>query len=503
MGCGRLRIKLCHVRSHDMVILQIYQETSSPAFALEKRFKLDCHSLGSAKVLVSMNPIGKPTFLCGTDFSVQSTEATHVAAALAKKIGARLLLVHAVDDSGLGTSYPDVVETITQRDRERLDQEGSRLAATGCETAQELVLGSPARALTELAEHERAALIVVSSLGQIAPSRLLVGSVAERVAETASAPTLIVRQPAPLLDWTAGRRRLRVMVSVDFSQSSWDALAWLKAFSGLSSCELIVAHVSWPPAEANRLGLSGSMSFVDNPPFVRQVLERDLQEKVTEVLGDAAVALRVIPGWGRTDHHLMDLAQEEKVDLIVLGSHQRQGLSRLRLGSVSRGILHHAPMNVAIVPAGLRTATPRSIPKIDRVLVSTDLSAAGNRAVPHAYSLLERGGTVQIVHVLAPPSGRASESTSCDAAKKETAAALRQLIPESAAERGLLTELELVVSSDPALAIHQAAERFGADVVCLSSHGKSGLSQALFGSVAQAVMKQTRRPVMVIRGEPE
>ncbi|MBL9168053.1 MAG: universal stress protein [Verrucomicrobiales bacterium] len=452
---------------------------------------------------MSMNPIGKPTILCGTDFSIQAAEATQVAAALAKRIGSRLFLVHAIDDSGLSSSYPDILQTLSQRGRERLDQERVRLQPTGCELVDEIVVGSAARALTTLAEREQASLVVVSSLGQIAPSRLLVGSVAERTAETAAVPTLVVRRSADLLNWAGGQTTLRVMVAIDFSESSLTALQWVKELSELAKCTVIAAHVNWPPEEAERLGLSGSMSLTENPPLVRQVLERDLGERVSEVFGDLPVTLRVIPGWGRTDHHLLELAHDEKIDLLVVGSHQRQGLSRLRLGSVSRGILHHAPMNVAIVPTRPRSSTGRSIPKLDRVLVSTDLSELGNRAVAYAYSLLERGGTVQIVHAMPPSPGKDPESQLCDAATKDIAATIRTLIPEASAGRGILTEIELVASSEPALAIHQAAERFGADVICLSSHGKSGLSQALFGSVAQAVMKQTRRPVMVVRGTAE
>jgi hypothetical protein len=66
------------------------------------------------------------------------------------------------------------------------------------------------------------------------------------------------------------------------------------------------------------------------------------------------------------DAQLVGLAIEEQADLIVVGTHQWHGLSRLRHGSVSRGILRHAPMSVACVPtlgaapiAGPKTAAHR------------------------------------------------------------------------------------------------------------------------------------------------
>jgi nucleotide-binding universal stress UspA family protein len=54
----------------------------------------------------------------------------------------------------------------------------------------------------------------------------------------------------------------------------------------------------------------------------------------------------------------------------------------------------------------------------------------------------------------------------------------------------------------PAKTICDEAERFGADVVCLASHGLSG-SKAIFGSVTTAVLKDLRRPFLVVRRPEE
>ena len=53
--------------------------------------------------------------------------------------------------------------------------------------------------------------------------------------------------------------------------------------------------------------------------------------------------------------------------------------------------------------------------------------------------------------------------------------------------------------TQPAMAICQAAERFGADLICMGSRGRSGLTKVLLGSVAQGVMAQSKRPVLVLR----
>ena len=65
--------------------------------------------------------------------------------------------------------------------------------------------------------------------------------------------------------------------------------------------------------------------------------------------------------------------------------------------------------------------------------------------------------------------------------------------------RGVVTEVRIVESGDAGKTICEAAERFCADLVCIGSHGHSGLAAALMGSVAQAVVTHSRCPVLLIR----
>jgi nucleotide-binding universal stress UspA family protein len=175
-------------------------------------------------------------------------------------------------------------------------------------------------------------------------------------------------------------------------------------------------------------------------------------------------------------------------------------LSRFWLGSVSRGILHHAATNVACVPASaVDEPTPGQIPIFKRVLVPTDFSKLGNQAIPFAYSTLYRGGVVSLVHVVEPKRIKSEADEAQRRRISQLEERLRALIPSEAAARWLVTKVEVVESHRPATAICQAAERFGADLICLGSHGRSGLSKAVLGSVAQDVIARSRRPVLVVR----
>jgi nucleotide-binding universal stress UspA family protein len=253
--------------------------------------------------------------------------------------------------------------------------------------------------------------------------------------------------------------------------------------------------------------------MTENLVEVQRVLERELTEHTTAVFGEGTVQVHVQPGWGRADVPLLALAEAEAADLIVVGTHQRHGVSRVWLGSVSRGVLHQASVNVAVVPAPITSEdSVDRIPEFKRVLAPTDFSELGNDAIPYAYATLRRGATVKLIHVISPyeqpgplvrhyaskPSSEEQhKQLTCDSVKK-----LHSLIPWQAEVRGIVTDCEVIEGRDAGEAISQEAERFGADLICIGSHGRSGLSKALLGSVAQAVMAQSKRPVLVIRPKP-
>jgi nucleotide-binding universal stress UspA family protein len=243
-------------------------------------------------------------------------------------------------------------------------------------------------------------------------------------------------------------------------------------------------------------------------------LERDLKARATELLGTENFRIRVDANWGQPNAPLAAMAKQQGADLIVVGSHQYRGFERFWNLSVSSGILRDAAMSVAVVP--MTTKGPRAVgiaPPLRRVMVATDFSVLANRAIPHAYSLLRGGGTLHLVYVAHPHEipggaflrGPANASFKASHAKhlQSCANKLRALIPPEAAAMGITTEVEVAEHEDVATGICQAAERFAADALCCATHGLSGLSKALMGSVAQKVLAHGTRPLLLVRSANE
>ncbi len=429
--------------------------------------------------------------ICLTDFSENAARAAEAAAAIAERLNATLIVAHSVDERG---EFPDHLRPrFMKEDAPRLAQEAARLAQL-CWSVQEKMLagvqslgGEPDEGVVSFATKADARLVVVASSGTGALGRWMLGSVAERTAESSPVPTLVVRAAEPFVAWARGERALKIFVATDFTETSDAALRWVAEFRQIGPCEITLGYIDRRSEVRGELAIYDAMKLVAERPETRLALESDLRAKAERLLG-AEVAIRVEPGSGRVDAHLIALAADAGADLLVLGTHQWHSLDRVWHASISRRVLHDSPMSVACVAVPV---APRGsaalIPELKRVLVATDFSERGGGAVPYAYSVLPREGAVCLLHVASPG------ETGIEGALE---ARLRALIPAEAASRGLVTEVRVVESGDPASAICEAADHFGADLVCVGSHGRSGL--AVMGSVAQAVIARSARPVLVV-----
>ena len=454
------------------------------------------------------------TIVCGTDLSAQAAQAADAAAAIAAALGTPLDLVYVAE--GFWRELPERARgPLVDEVRGRLRAEAERLGRRGVTVRDYLLYGVADEALTAHAGQAGARLLVVSSTGRRAPARWVLGSVAERTVQTSPIPVLVVRDASPLLAWVEGRRRLRVMVAADFSTSADAPIRWLAELRALGPCDVVVVYASWPPAERRRLGTGVRSTLFDNDPEIDTAVRQDLQRKVDRLAGGGDVRVRVESVLGRVANYLVGVAGEEGVDLLVVGTRQRGGGGRLWQGSVSRGVLHAAPVSVACVPGARPTGHETSaIPAIHTVLAATDFSDLGNRAVPFAYGLLPQGGTVHLVHVVEMAevndlayrhyeTGFPPTDAQRAAQEPELCAHLQALVPAGAAARGVETHVHVVEARSAGAAIVTAAERLGADVLCVGSHGRSGLSAAFAGSVAQDVVARSGRPVVVVGPGPD
>jgi len=204
---------------------------------------------------------------------------------------------------------------------------------------------------------------------------------------------------------------------------------------------------------------------------------------------------------------LADYAAVNQVDLIVMSTHGRSGLGRAWMGSVGDALLRRSPAPVLLVrPADDRETAAAEGPP--RILVPLDGSPLADEILEHALvlgrSLGARYSLLLVVNPLAlmgdlptvlPPGmflgAAASHVAEARAYLAERARPLKDL--------GLEVETKVVESEAIADAILTESARQGCAFVAMATHGRSGLSRFVLGSVAAQVVHGAATPVLLYR----
>ena len=428
------------------------------------------------------------TILCATHFSDAAQRAATAAAQLARKLDEPLFLVHVLPGNlarAFGQTLRDTAESALSDEVRRLEKLGARVS-------HQLLMGEPAEELARFVREKGVGLVVTAGPTSASPF-LGVGGTVDWLATALPVPLLVARAAEPFEAWAQGTRPLKVMLGVDRSLPFEAARGWLENLRKYGQVEVVAGRIYWPHEEYQRLGMPHPHAFQDVSPELRRTLEQEVRTQVSplETQGLPPVRVRLEAGMGRIADHLVALAADEKVDLLVVGTHQRRAMGKL--WSVSHHTLRLADMSVASVPVAVAARGAEvPIPALRSVLVATDFSEAANRAIPYAFSLLPNGGTVHLVTVGEDPRQLTEQ-------ERDLRQRLHQLLPRDADAQGRKVQVEVLSGQDVATALLKAAERLSVDVLCLGTHGRSGLKKTVMGSVAKEVMSRSDRPVLVVR----
>lgn len=213
------------------------------------------------------------------------------------------------------------------------------------------------------------------------------------------------------------------------------------------------------------------------------------------------IAARFRIAWGPAAATINQIAEEEAADLIAMTTHGRSGLVRWVMGSVADKLLRTSVKPILLVHAKEETAGAQPV-AMKRILVPLDGSPLAEAVLPFVGDLAQRlGATLQLERVVLPAgysSGRldASEFIYIDEFANDASDYLARVAAREES-RGITVETD-VARGHAALSILDAASRCGADLIALSTHGRSGPERWITGSVADAVIRHAALPCLVI-----
>jgi nucleotide-binding universal stress UspA family protein len=210
---------------------------------------------------------------------------------------------------------------------------------------------------------------------------------------------------------------------------------------------------------------------------------------------------------------IIEASQESNSELIVMGTHGREGIPRMLLGSVAEWVSRRATVPVMLIR---EQAHPTTVPaKLERILVAVDGSPQSNLALTTASDLAcALGINLELMHVI-PDS---------PAVYSYTAYEYAPMIDFEKYQHDLEAESQAIIAAALALldahtpkvadvrtsrvpangmrlgdAMIKTAKEHNADLIVIGTHGRSGVDLLLLGSVAERVSHRSEIPVLMIR----
>jgi len=287
----------------------------------------------------------------------------------------------------------------------------------------------------------------------------------------------------------------KILCPVDFSSGAQHAMLTAIRIANASDAELVLVNVWHPP----------TMMYAGEATFPAEIIQSMLDDEKRGLaaavqkakdLDARRVTSRFLTGvpW----HQVVEtLRTDTAFDLVVMGTHGRSGIARFLLGSVAEKVVRHAPCSVLTVHEHDKPDAFRS------VLCPIDFSESSQRAVDLATEFVEPGGTgITLLHVLELPvtySGEPSVSGFVDSLDKRAAKHLEAFASRLKATVAVPVITRSRIGSPGGQTLALLEEQPGFDLVVVGSHGRTGLSRAFLGSVAEKIVRYAQCPVLVAR----
>ena len=279
----------------------------------------------------------------GVDWSDQSFAA--VAQTFQLYHPTDVALVHGVELGILGHPFMAQASDIQGSDefknamvdsgRQVLDRAAAMVPAEVTSLRKVNEIGSPAQLILDSANNLSADLVVIGDRGRNRLSEIVLGSVSHRVLLHSFRPTLIVKgQP---------RTIQRVLVAVEDRDDADRIVKWLMQHPFTNPVELQVLHAVVPIGVTEPFAGPEIIAWLQD---VQRYAETLVQSTASQLLSaHDKVTTAVIQGNPTTI-----IAQEAKdMDLVIVASYGRTGISRFLLGSVSHAVVHHVTCPVLVL----------------------------------------------------------------------------------------------------------------------------------------------------------
>jgi len=305
--------------------------------------------------------------LVAIDDSEPAKTALALGARLAREHDGELVLCHAlnwlpiiaeIESTGVIFDPQPTIEGLTRNAQAMLDGASQDALRFGVAAKHHLIEGEPAKAILALANKLRCGTIVMGTHARGGLGRLFIGSTTEAVLRGSSIPVLTVR-PGTVLALEPRKCFERIVVGADESEPARAAIDTVVGHAAADDCHVLFCSVVDFDAVVGSHGYYDTSLQASLYDDAQRVVDRAVTEaRANDVAAEGRIAE------GNASRALIAVAKRENADLIVTGSHGRNGVRRVFLGSVAETIVRMSPVPVLVVRCPARVpATAGARPK--------------------------------------------------------------------------------------------------------------------------------------------
>lgn len=294
-----------------------------------------------------------------------------------------------------------------------------------------------------------------------------------------------------------------ILVPLDGSPLAEQALPVAARLARASGSALHLAHVH-VAASRDPISIEGMPVMDDQLRSLAHEHERVYLERAAATIAAADLQPVTSRLTGPVVQALTSYARDIGAGLIVMTTHGRSGFLHLWLGSVAEALVRVTGTPLLLLRPdanGRLTDHP-----FKRVLVPLDGSPRAEEILPHAAELARvDGGALELLRVVdtlpVPASLPFHERFRLDKATEdaELAEAQRYLEGLAGGQHGAPVGRQIMGSTDPARAIVDTARAIGADVVALTTHGKTAAPRSALGGIADTVLRSGCGSLLILR----
>ncbi len=293
----------------------------------------------------------------------------------------------------------------------------------------------------------------------------------------------------------------RIIVPLDGSELAERALPHAEALARLTGAQVLPARAvqrSTVPAiervHAETERVLEARKYLDDVAY---------ELPIHEIPNERGVAELVPPDMDTADW-ILEQVRSRGGDLIAMSTSGRSGLGRLILGSTAEKVLARTPVPVLLVRAW--EPEPAPIGAHPTLLVPLDGSPFAEEALRPATALVAPiGGRLVLLHaaptrttaLTLPKEIRVPPPDSEDESGHDIEKYLESIVGDLGAE-GTVAEVE-IRSGDAVEAIVAAACEHGANLIVMATRGRTGVSLAILGSVADGMLRRGAVPLLLVR----